>query len=187
MSDLDQSLADSSLATLPRISRQPDAAIAAGVILNPTAGDSPPLEVRVEHKFSSKIKAQFIFNKQSNGSYSIFAAAENLEHYKRFFKVLRKIHQKNELRSVAILRAVDNSTTDSGPRIILNRSKEIVFRPSSKVAFGVDLDNIELPNNFPIIHEFDYSTRTNRRLHPVEAANRMRAKFESQKRKNNQE
>ncbi len=135
LSDLDASLCDASLLTLPRIAKQPGAVLGsssgASVRFRPEHDfDLGSLEIRLETKYTPEIMAQIFFVRQSDVSYALHGYAGRQELYKDLFRTLRKLQEKNRFRTIPILAPFDEPGAHRTPRLVLNRSNQIVFRPS---------------------------------------------------------
>lgn len=131
LSVLDQSLADASLLVLPRLALQPDASWGKSAQIIPDS-EKKSLEIKLAHKFSPQMKAQLIFKEQDvKGSFEVNGSAESADLYQSFFKILRGQIKKKGLKSIPILKTMDKSEdSELGFRLVLNRSNQVVFRPS---------------------------------------------------------
>ena len=135
LSHLDQSLADSSMLTLPRLFEQPDAVWGQSAQLAADRAGGENLELKVGHKLKSEMKAQLIFKRQETGIYQVTGNGDDAAQYKEFFRVLRKQIAKVGLKKFKILSPANNTEgAEPGFRLVLNRSNEVVFRPSNKRA-----------------------------------------------------
>lgn len=134
LSPLDQSLADASLLVLPRLASQPDATWGKSAQITPDSSKQKSLEIKLGHKFSPQMKAQLIFKeKETKGEFEVNGSAESAELYQSFFKVLRAQIKKKGLRNIPNLKPMDKAEDEDleiGFRLILNRSNQVVFRPS---------------------------------------------------------
>lgn len=134
LSLLDQSLADASLLVLPRLTSQPDATWGKSAQITPDSSKQKSLEIKLGHMFSSQMKAQLIFKeKEVKGEFEVNGSAESADLYQLFFIVLRTQIKKKGLKNIPILKPIDMAEDEDsglGFRLILNRSKQVVFRPS---------------------------------------------------------
>lgn len=133
LSQLDQSLADSSLLMLPRIMQQPNANWGRSALLSTDHGEL--LEIKMGHPFQAEMKTQLIFTpKTAEGEYTVRGSSESYGHYEEFFNILQKQIEKKGLEQIKILSSIEN-TENGGPgfRLVLSRG-EVVFRPSKNAS-----------------------------------------------------
>lgn len=129
LSFLDQSLVDSSLLSLVRLSEHPGAALASAKIKVRTNQDSEILESRLGYRLIPSIKPQIFFQKNES-SYQIRAYGGSQEDFHKFFNLIRKYISRNKLNDIQTLSAISSDLSESC--LVMHRSNEIVFRPSSK-------------------------------------------------------
>lgn len=134
LSHLDQSLADASLLLLPRLMHQPGATWGHSAYLAENEENKQILEIKIGHKLESTVKTQLIFSKKNDtNKFSIRGRGSNSKGYEEFFKVLRKQLSKNGVQGIKTLVKISEDEDDQlSFRLVLNRSNEVVFRPSTK-------------------------------------------------------
>jgi len=136
LSSLDQSLAEASLLVLPRLVQQPKVTWGRSAQLAGTEELERPLEVKMGHKLASTMKTQLVFLKHEvPDKFTVQGSGEDTKQFKDFFKILRQQIAKNGSRGIKTLANIHQTTeTDIGFRLVLNRTDDIVFRPSSEAA-----------------------------------------------------
>ncbi len=131
LSDLDQSLSDSSLLSLIRLTKHPGTSLGLSKIRINSPKDGEVLEGSLEHQLIPSIRPQINFYKKDD-AYLIKAFGGTTEGFEKLFKLIRKYILKNKLNEIKILSPL--SSIVSGPSIVMHRSKDIAFRPSSTEA-----------------------------------------------------
>ncbi len=141
-STIDQSLADSSLITLSRLAQQPDAVLGQSMKLGSEDDAGKDLEVRLGHRFQPTTKAQLIFKKKESGNYEIRGRANDISLYKNLFAILKKMISKGKIRDIPILANISNELSEKLPKLVLNRSNSIAFRPSEESKAQSEYDEV---------------------------------------------